>query len=193
MNDRPQLDRATIEQAFRLMGQYLLDRKAFGEIAVYGGRVMLLQFEWRRLSEDVDARIISSNHGLVMAAVQEAARRLGLPASWLSESVAMYARRGEGEPDRVLVGTYPYPERVGLRVTAAKPAYILAMKLRALQRTTVDDRDFADAISLGVECGARTPERLRDIYRSFFPDEELPTEAELRLNELARAIEAKPR
>src|SRR3977135_1786729 len=44
------LDKAKIKEAFRLMGQYLLDRKALGEIAVYGGRAILLQFEWRRTS-----------------------------------------------------------------------------------------------------------------------------------------------
>lgn len=189
MPDRPQLDRPKIEEAFRIMGEYLLDRKAFGEIAVYGGSAILLQFDWRKLSEDVDARVVGGDHGLVLAAVQEAARRLNLPRSWLSEAVSVYARRGEKDIDRVLVGMYPSPERPGLRVTAATPSYVLAMKLRAMQRTTIDDRDFADAVNLARECKAETVEQLRGIYRGFFPDEELPLEAELRLNELVRAIQ----
>src|SRR5215470_17573968 len=124
-----QLDRSTIEAAFRIMGEYLLDRKALGEIAIYGGSAILFQFDWRRTSDDVDARIISTgSHGLVAAAAREAASQLGLPRSWLSESVAMYARLPEHVGDRIFVGVYPTPERVGLRVVAAKPAYILAMK-----------------------------------------------------------------
>jgi hypothetical protein len=73
------LDKAKIEEAFRLMGQYLLDRKTLGEIVVYGGSAILLQFDWRLRSEDVDARVISAgNHGVVLDAIWYAARQLGL-------------------------------------------------------------------------------------------------------------------
>ena len=184
-----ELDRAKIEEAFRLMGQYLLDRNALGEIALYGGSAILFQFDWRRTSEDVDARILSgSTHGLVTRAADEAARQLDLPRSWLSESVARYTRRLEQEGNRIFIGTCPSPERVGLRVVAAKPTYILAMKLSALERSTADDRDFEDAVALGAACGATTEEALRDVYQKFFADEPLPGTAELRLSELARAI-----
>jgi hypothetical protein len=185
------LDRAKVEEAFRLMGQYLLDRKALGEIVIYGGSAILLQFDWRKLSMDVDARIISAtSHGLVVEAMHDAANRLGLHSSWLNESVTMYTRRGEEDADRVFVGTYPSAERFGLRVMAAKPAYILAMKLGALERHTIDDRDFQDAIALGVVCGVTTVDGLQDIFRKYFA-EELSLRAELRLRDLANAIQAK--
>jgi hypothetical protein len=74
MNDRQQLDRAKIEEAFRIMGQYLLDRKVLGEIAIYVGSAILLQFDWRKTSLDVDARVTSArNHGLIIDAAQKAA------------------------------------------------------------------------------------------------------------------------
>ena len=193
MEERP-LDRARIEEAFRFMGQYLLDRKAFGEIAIYGGSAILFQFDWRKTSVDVDARVISAgNHTLVVEAVHEAARRLDLPRSWLNESVTMYARRGEQEGDRVLVGLYPSAERFGLRVTAANPSYILAMKLKALERTTVDDRDYDDAVKLALACGVTTVDGLRELIRNFFSDEELSLRTELRLPEVAKAIQEKLR
>jgi hypothetical protein len=192
MERRRALDRAKIEEAFRVMGQFLLDRKVLGEIAIYGGSAILFQFDWRRTSDDVDARIISaSHHGLIVRAVEEAARRLDLPRSWLNESVAMYARREEEDSDRTFVGVYPSPERVGLRVVAAKPDYILAMKLNALERSTVDDRDFRDAVDLGAARGIRTVEALRDVFRRFFPDQEPPAAAELRFHEVARAIQSR--
>jgi hypothetical protein len=183
-----------MEEAFAIMGRYLLDRKALGEIAVYGGSAILLQFEWRKLSQDVDARIISDgNHGLIVEAVKYAAKQLGLPPSWLNESVAMYARRGEVDADRIFVGTYPSPDRYGLRVTAAKPSYILAMKLGALERFTIDDRDYQDAINLGAACGVTTVDGLKDLFRKYFAEDELPLAAELRLRDLASAIQAKLR
>src|SRR5215470_1368171 len=184
------LDRARIEQAFRIMGQYLLEHKALGEIAIYGGSAILFQFDWRRTS---DARIISAgNHGLVAAAAHEAASQLGLPRSWLNESVTMYARLPEQAGDRIFVGVYPSPERIGLRVVAAKPTYILAMKLGALERATADDRDFEDAVDLSVACGVSTIDELREVFRSYFPDRELPGRAELRLQDIAQAIRSKP-
>jgi hypothetical protein len=188
-SNRP-LDKGKIEEAFRLMGQYLLDRKAFGEIAVYGGSAIILQFEWRLRSEDVDVRVISAgNHGLVMNAARYAAEELGLSSSWLNETVAMYASRGEGEGDRVFVGLYPSFERFGLRVTAAKPEYMLAMKLSALERVTADDRDFNDAIQLGIECAVTTVQGLQNVFKKYFAGEELSLSANLRLRELAQAIE----
>ena len=191
MDEAKPLDRAGIEEAFRIMGQYLLDRKALGEIAIYGGSAILFQFDWRKTSQDVDARIMSDgSHGLVIQAVREAAKRLGLSASWLNKSVAMYARPGEGHVDRVLIGLYPSPERFGRRVMAAKPAYILAMKLKALERTTADDRDYRDAVKPGLACKATTADGLRDIFRKFFPNEALPLAAELQLGSIVQAIRA---
>jgi hypothetical protein len=47
------------------MGQYLLNRKALGEIAIYGGSAF--HFDWRKASCDVDARVTSDrSHGLVI-------------------------------------------------------------------------------------------------------------------------------
>jgi len=116
-----------------------------------------------------------------------------LPRSWLNESVAIYARRGEGDADRILVGLYPSPERFGLRVTAARPEYILAMKLKALDRVTADDRDFQDAVGLGTECGVTTIDQMHDVYRKYFGSEELSTTAQLRLSALIEAIRARLR
>jgi hypothetical protein len=192
MDEPKLLDRETIEKAFRLMGQYLLDRKALGEIAIYGGSAILFQFDWRKASRDVDARVTSErSHGLVIDAAAHAATQLGLARSWLSENVTMYARRGEGESDRISLGLFPSPERFGLRVTAAKPSYLLAMKLRALERATIDDRDYEDAVNLSIECGVSSVDELREVFRQFFPGEELPPRAALRLDDLASDIRAK--
>lgn len=52
MSEAKPLDRARIEKAFRIMGQYLLDRKALGEIAIYGGSASAFRFDWRKSSQD---------------------------------------------------------------------------------------------------------------------------------------------
>ena len=65
------------------------------------------------------------------------------------------------------------------------------MKLRALERTTADDRDYEDEIKLALACGVKTVDALRELVRSFFGNEELPLAAELRLREFAKAIQGK--
>jgi hypothetical protein len=62
------------------------------------------------------------------------------------------------------------------------------MKLKALDRVTADDRDFQDAVRLGVECGVTTIDQMHEVYQKFFGSEELPTTAQLRLSALIDAI-----
>ena len=64
------------------------------------------------------------------------------------------------------------------------------MKLAALERATADDRDFQDVVKLAVACGLDTVEGLRHHFHKFFPDQELPPTAELRLQELVLQIRA---
>ena len=63
MKDRQQLNRSKSEEGFRIVGQYLLDRKKLGEIAIYGRSAILFQFDWRKTSLDVDARVTSERAG----------------------------------------------------------------------------------------------------------------------------------
>src|SRR6266581_4541003 len=66
------------------MGRYLRDQCGLvGEIAVYGGTAMLLQFPWRKMTEDVDVTILTGEReSAVKDAAAFAALRLGLPDDW---------------------------------------------------------------------------------------------------------------
>jgi hypothetical protein len=48
-------------------------------------------------------------------------------------------------------------------------------------------------VKLSIECGVSSVNELRDVFRRFFPDEELPPRAALRLDDLASDIRAKLR
>jgi hypothetical protein len=75
-----------------------------------------------------------------------------------------------------------------LRVLLAKPEYLGAMKLKALQRDSVDDRDFEDAVNLALEIGIDTVDHLTRLFTAFFPAEALHPRAAARLPELAEEI-----
>lgn len=180
---------ADMQLAFDIMGKFLRDRKTLGEIAVYGGSAILLQFDWRVGTQDVDAVIVSDgNHGIVRQAADFAAQTLGLERSWLSEAVAQYASASAKTGDLTFVGLYPEAGVPGLRVSAARPEYLLAMKVSALQRATAQDRDFSDLVRLAGAIGAETQEQIEAVYRDFFPDQALSPRSRLRLPEVVRAI-----
>jgi hypothetical protein len=180
-----------IKRAFSIMGEFLRDNKTFGEIAVYGGSAILLQFDWRESTEDVDATVVSvGNHGLVRKAADKAASDAGLERSWLSEAVAQYTSTEGDVSDFSFEGLYPEFGNPGLRVVVARPEYLLAMKLAALQRRVAGDRDFEDAKNIAVGLGIDTIEKLEAAYRAYFPKDELPDRARLRLPALEDAIKS---
>ena len=67
----------------------------------------------------------------------------------------------------------------GLRVTAASPRHVFAMKALAARTRDIDDlRLLADII------GIDSAETATQICAEFFPDEEVPARAEAVLREL---------
>src|ERR1700722_6451464 len=122
-----ELSRATVEDAFREIGEILFRAGKLAEIAVYGGAAIMLQFEVRFRTRDVDAQVQSGDHGALMEAARAVAERRGWLRSWLSEAVTVYLGQPGGT---ALHGAYPSTARTGLRVYVARPDYLLAMKLR---------------------------------------------------------------
>jgi hypothetical protein len=169
------MDADTIAKAFHLVGERLADAGLMGEIAVYGGSAILLQFDWRRSTQDVDAVPLRGVSDRALAdAVTAVGAELGLPRAWLNDFVGMYTPEVEHPSFFSLLGEYPAGPTPGLRVFLARPQYLCAMKLRALERETVDDRDFEDVVRLALEVEAHDGPALLSLYGSFFPDEPLP-------------------
>jgi hypothetical protein len=178
--------------AFDVMGRYLRDRGVVGEIAVYGRTAILLQFRWGSATEDVDVVIrTAERESAVKDAAAFAALRLGLPDDWLNNYVGAFTAEGESESFFSVYGTYPQGETPGLRVVLARPEYICAMKLKALQRESVGDRDFEDAVRLAAELGIETADDLRHLFASYFPGESLDPTAVARLPEIAQQVRSR--
>jgi hypothetical protein len=197
MNDahRADLNQDIIVEAFDVMGRYLRDQCGLvGEIAVYGGTAMLLQFPWRTITEDVDVTILTGEReSAVKDAAAFAGLRLGLPDDWLNNYVGGFTPETESQAFFSIHGVYPRGEAPGLRVFLAKPEYLCAMKLKALERENLDDRDFEDAVNLALEIGIDTVDHLKQLFTSFFPGETLHSSAAARLPELAEKIQVRRR
>ena len=101
------------------------------------------------------------------------AKDLGLPAWWLNEQASVYIS-GKDDPGKRRVFDHP-----GLRVTAASPRHIFAMKALAARTRDVDDiRLLAEMI------GVNSADTALRICAEFFPDEAVPPRSAAILQEL---------
>ena len=194
MTEPPRSDLSvdSVIAAFHVMGRYLRERGLLGEIAVYERTAIILQFRWGNPTEDVDVVIRSAEReSAVKDAAAFAAIQLGLPDDWLNTYVGAFTAEREFESFFSAYGAYPQGETPGLRVFLAKPEYICAMKLKALQRETVGDKDFEDAVRLAAELGIESTDGLLHLFASYFPGETLDRAATARLPEIAGKLRSR--
>ncbi|MBV9379825.1 MAG: hypothetical protein JOY82_05085 [Streptosporangiaceae bacterium] len=170
----PLLDRAGIEDALRRLGDRLARRGVIADLYVFGGAAMALAYDSRRATRDVDA--LFKPHGIVHEEALAVAAELGLPRWWLNEQASSYVAPG-GDPAAARVFDHP-----GLRVFAASPEHLLAMKAFAARpRDAEDIRQLARVLDLHTVADVlasvheifpeqEPPERLRLLLEDLFPD-----------------------
>lgn len=175
----PLLDRAGIEQAFESLGERLARRGVVADVYVFGGAAMALAYDARRATRDIDA--VFEPHGVVLEEAGNVAKELGLPPWWLNEQASTYVARGG---DRSARRVFDHP---GLRVSAASPEHLLAMKVLAARPADIEDirllvghlqlHSAAEALALCAE---------------IFPEEPVPDRARLLVEEIIDAGSGSP-
>jgi predicted nucleotidyltransferase len=160
------LDRAGIEDAFRRLGDRLVRRGVVADLYIIGGAAMAMVYDARRVTRDIDA--VFQPHGAVLEEARAVAEELGLPPWWLNDQASVYiAPGGDAAASRV----FNHP---GLRVSAASPEHLLAMKVLAARRRDADDiRVLIDQLKL------ETVDQVLAVCADVFPDEEIPARAQL--------------
>lgn len=154
-----------------------LDKRGVeGRVFVVGGAAMVLAFDARKATRDVDA--IFEPKTQVHEASRKVAESLDLPDDWLNDAVKPYT---PGTDPMAL----PIFEKPGLVVTAASARYMLAMKLRAA-RVELDASDIGfladllglhradEVLQVGIDrYGEQNlPVRARYLVSELFPEDE---------------------
>jgi Nucleotidyltransferase of unknown function (DUF6036) len=165
-DDGALLDRAGIEDAFRRLGDRLARRGVVADVYIFGGAAMALVYDARRATRDIDA--VFKPHGVVVEEARAVADELGLPHWWLNEQASAFiAPGGDAAASRV----FDHP---GLRVSAASPEHLLAMKVMAGRR-----RDAGDIRVLVEHLRLASAAQVMALCADIFPDEEVPPRARL--------------
>ncbi|WP_051108988.1 DUF6036 family nucleotidyltransferase [Actinomadura flavalba] len=160
MTEDSLLGRVELEHAFTTLGDRLVHRGVVADLFVVGGAAMALAYDAVRVTRDVDALFVP--HGVVLEEAREVAKLLDLPPWWLNEQASVYIS-GQDDPGKKRVFDHP-----GLRVMAASPEHIFAMKAMAARTRDIDDLRHLSELT-----GVTTVEEAVDLCRRFFPDEEL--------------------
>ena len=162
--------RAELERAFTALGERLARRGVVADIFIVGA-AMALAYDAARVTRDVDAMF--KPHGIVHEEAMRVAEDLGLPRWWLNEQASTYIS-GKEDADKRRVFDHP-----GLRVMAASPRHIFAMKARAARTRDIDDLRLLAGI-VGVE----SADAALQICANFYPDEPVSPRSAAVLREL---------
>ena len=165
------LGRAELERAFTALGERLARRGVVADVFIVGGAAMALAYDATRVTRDVDARFVP--HGIVLEEAKRVADDLGLPPWWLNEQATAYI---SGKDDHGKRRVFDHP---GLRVMAASPEHVFAMKALAARTRDIDDLRLLAGM-IGVE----TADAALQICADFYPDEPIPPRTDAVLREL---------
>jgi hypothetical protein len=121
---KSELTRELVEKALQRLGELAAADGIQLEMALYGGGAMMLAYDRRVITKDVDAVVIPSK--VAVGYIKQVARELSLHEKWLNDDVRVYlGTRGRTRP---LKG---FSDNPGLRIHVATAGYLLAMKALA--------------------------------------------------------------
>ena len=159
------MDRDEIDGALRELAQELDDRGVVARIYLVGGAAMVLAYQSRFSTDDVDGSGYPTDE--VLAEAEKVAERRGLRPNWLDDSVKVYFPLAS-EPE-----WRPVIKMGSVEVVVADERTLLAMKMRASRGR----RDEADIEFLLGKCRITSVADALALYEEYFPEDELPPQA----------------
>lgn len=148
------------------LGDELAEQGESGELFVVGGAALAIAYGAREATRDVDA-LFEPKMAIHDAATRIAVRH-GIPADWLNDAMKGFLH-GE-DPGRQLVLEHP-----ALRVFAASPRYLLAMKIFSARI----ERDADDIAFLLDLAGVTTRDEALDLVEEAYSRVRIPAKAAL--------------
>jgi hypothetical protein len=177
------LTRVEIEAALARLSALAAAEGVRLEMTLYGGALMMLAYDARDSTKDVDAIVHPPE--VARRLVAKVAAERGLPEDWLNDDVKLYVSTREAKNELVIANVAP----AGLHVTRPTAKYLLAMKVMACRKPLPGYAgDWGDIAILLRVARLRKLEEIRSAVDAFFPDTALPPETEATLTGLLRVI-----
>ena len=159
-------DRQTVLKALTRLGELAVEEGFQLECCIYGGALMMLAYDARASTQDVDAVIRPREPALRLA--EKVAVEQGLPEGWLNDQVRTFL--APHEQTRTLPLDLP-----GIFVTSPTAGYLLAMKALACRnRLPGFEGDLDDLRFLIRKLEIRDVETVQHHIDRYYPDDVIP-------------------
>jgi len=157
------LTKRTIIRALRRLGELASDQEISLELSIYGGCAMMIAFNRRTVTRDVDA--IFHPVDQVRPLIAQVASELGLPDEWLNDDVRQFLAPTGAMRDLPL-------DLPGIKVTVPTASYLLAMKALAGRRALPGyEGDAADLRFLIRKLGIQSVDEVQGHIDRYYPDD----------------------
>lgn len=162
------ITKSILEQALSRMGELAVEAGIKLEVCLYGGALMMLAYDARSITKDVDAILTPARKGHAIA--RQVGRELGLMDDWLNGDVKVFLAPSEAK--RTLPREYP-----GLLLTAPTAGYLLAMKALACRNPLPGyEGDVADLRFLIGKMGITSTDQVQEWIDQYYPDDVIKPE-----------------
>lgn len=152
-----------------------------GEICIFGGATMILAFDARESTRDIDAVFVPKTE--IYRAADRIADEMDLPASWLNDGVKGFV---SPHGDTTTEGM---PQWDNLRILRPTSRYLLAMKCMAARIAAYDTvGDQADVLHLCRELGIDTTEDVLKIVDGYYPVAKIPIKTQYFIEEVVAEL-----
>ncbi len=185
------MKKSTLLAALTRLGELATHEGLVIEATIYGGVAMLLLFDSRTATKDIDAILRPEEEALRLA--KKVAREMDLPDDWIESRVSMFlsheliARESVRPLD---CAKAMLPDMPGLRISTPNPRYLIAMKARALRppRPGIEG-DWDDIAVLIRHENIRSCAAIDAIIEEYFPDYSLADKSAQTRAALAELVE----
>lgn len=156
------LSKAEIISALQKLSDLLEKKQIIGELCIFGGAAMVLAFDARESTRDVDAIFVPKKEFL--DASKAVSIEMGYDEHWLNDGVKGFvSEKGEVTSEGLPVFTH-------LRLVRPTTKYLLAMKCMASRIGDYDGAgDRSDIRQLCNELKISTVAEVLDIIESYYP------------------------
>lgn len=162
--------------AFKALNRELLVRHIKGEVGVVGGAAMVLAFNARAATKDVDA--IFAPASKMRDAIKSVASEIDLPEDWMNDAVKAFLP-GKAKKKKIVFS------ESHLIVWIPEPEYLLAMKAISAR---FDSQDASDLKTLIKHLKLKNRNEIFDIIEDYYPKKSIPTKTQFFIEEIFEII-----
>ena len=179
------LTRDDILRGLRKIDQKARNADILIDRAGYGGAALVIAFDVRLATRDVDA-VVSGSPDFLRSAAAEIAVEERWPEGWLNDGVKGFLSNKE---EMALMEGFPGSPQGGLRIYIPTPSYIFAMKCMSMRPEGIDgSHDISDIEFLAKRIGVKTPEAAFSIIEGFYPASRIPAKVRFGVEEILERL-----